>query len=1606
MTTGLNCDRCGEPINAGARFCMKCGADVSGVQGAAATAMLPAAERDEHEILLELLKTATLGDYEILTELGRGGMATVYLAHDIALDRKVAIKVMAPALLMMGEGMVERFKREARTSASLSHPNIIPIYGVKGQGKTLYFIMKFIAGRSLESIIRDRGAMPIAMARAVLHQVGSALGYAHRRGVVHRDVKPANIMIDEEGWAVVTDFGIAKVAESRGLTMTGIAVGTPSYMSPEQCAAKDITGKSDQYSLGVVAYEMLTGKQPFEADSAMAIMFAHFNEKPKPIQELRADCPPAIAAAVMRMLEKGPDARWGSMEEAMAAIGTAALGHDDPIRLEMVELAKRGTARLKLDAVPPPPSSPAPPARPSDKTTPIPLSKAISVAITPASFSLMVGESMQLTATPRAGGGTAVSSVVSWTSRDPKHVSVSPSGLVTALTPGAATITATCDEVNATATVTVTPVPVASVGVAPAEKRLHPGESADLEVVVRDARDSVMKDQAVSWKSESPEVASVSSSGRVTAVKVGAARITASVEGKLGAATIHVVPVPVATVTIAPVPAVVAGETAQLAAALKDAKGNTLSGRTVTWSSSDAAIATVAPSGLLSAIAAGQVTVSAESEGQRGSVGVTVKPPPVGSVTVEPPPQLIVGDTVRLKAVVKDARGNGLSGRETKWSSAAPKIASVTTAGVVTGIGPGGTKISAECEGKTWTVSVTVIPIPVDRVTLAGLPASLKAGESAKAIAAALDAKGSGLAGREITWTSSDTKVLAVGKDGTVTGKTEGAATITASCEGKRAEATIRVVVPPAPKVDTTAPTMAVPVSRPQAEVPTVLTPSAAPRPEVPRVLEPPVAVPVAAAPVEAEPRKSKTLVLVVIGVLLAAGGYFAFRGKPVEPVPAPAPLGPAPVASVAISVPERDVTVGRTLQLTARISDSSGTELNGRALTWTTSDAAVADVSPSGAVTVKQPGSVTITAASGGRNASATLLAVAPQGHEPAPVAVASILLGPNPSALEPGGTAILRATPRDDRGTPLDDRPVVWTSSDPAVATVSSSGVVTGVAPGTATIMASSEAKSAQVRVTVNAPRRPEPPAPATVAAVALGTKAQTVKVGESYQLTALAQDAGKKTISNPAIVWASSDPKVATVSLTGLITPLAEGTTTITATAGGKSASAKITVPAPPETRILAASVALTPAARSLKVGETATWSAAARDAKGKDLSDHVIAWNSSAPQVATVSAGGLITGVTPGSAEISASTDGKSTSASITIVAAAAPPAPPLGPATSSLLPKRGIAAGGGMACGVTSSGAAVCWGGARGGIGAMNGVSNVTQLSVGTAHACAISGGQAFCWGSNKFGQIGDGSSADRPEATPVSGALAFSMISVGNQHTCGIVGTKAYCWGKNDKGQLGDGTTTDRKKPVQVRSNEAFSRISAGGGHTCALNAAGKALCWGDGWSGALGFGDVGIQSEAVNVKSDQKFTRIVTGGDHSCALSAAGKVFCWGGNKSGQVGDGSTDDRDVPVAVASSLSFDDLAAGGPNTCAIAGGGAYCWGDNKFGQVGDGSKSGRNKPAAVAGGLTFSSISVGGGYACGLAGSGDPQCWGRNDRGQLGDASTTPRASPGPVTAP
>lgn len=309
--------------------------------------------------LREALRAATFGEFEVYDELGRGGMARVYLCYDLTLDRHVAIKVMAPSL-MLEEGMDERFRREAKISASLSHPNIVPVYQVKQTEDLAFFVMKYIDGCTLNFVIGEHAPLPPELVRQLLKQVAGALAYAHERGIVHRDIKPANILIDDAGHAILTDFGIARSAGLSGLTATGASVGTPYYMSPEQCSKGEISGQSDQYALGVVAYQMLSGRLPFTGSDQGEVLRAHLYDIPEDISVACPRCPPDLNRVVMRMLAKRAEDRWPTLDDAMAALRPEQPGLDRQISTQIVALARTGPLR---PALPKPPISPTPHSR-------------------------------------------------------------------------------------------------------------------------------------------------------------------------------------------------------------------------------------------------------------------------------------------------------------------------------------------------------------------------------------------------------------------------------------------------------------------------------------------------------------------------------------------------------------------------------------------------------------------------------------------------------------------------------------------------------------------------------------------------------------------------------------------------------------------------------------------------------------------------------------------------------------------------------------------------------------------------------------------------------------------------------------------------------------------------------------------------------------------------------------------------------------------------------------------------------------------------------------------------------------------------------------------
>ena len=266
-----------------------------------------------------------LGKYEIQAEIGRGGMGAVYKGYDQALDRYVAVKVLAPHLVWEKE-FVERFLREARAAARLKHPGIVTIYDVGQEGGWYYFVMEYLEGQTLSEVVRQRGPLPPDEVLSILRPLAGALDYAHHRGLVHRDIKPGNVIVDPAGQVTLMDFGIARAAQETRLTATGALVGTPEYMSPEQARGLTVDARSDQYSLAVVAYEMLSGQVPFQAESTLALMYKVVHEPLPPIRQVRPGLPAGVEGVLAKALAKEPGDRYATVSSFVEALGQALAG--------------------------------------------------------------------------------------------------------------------------------------------------------------------------------------------------------------------------------------------------------------------------------------------------------------------------------------------------------------------------------------------------------------------------------------------------------------------------------------------------------------------------------------------------------------------------------------------------------------------------------------------------------------------------------------------------------------------------------------------------------------------------------------------------------------------------------------------------------------------------------------------------------------------------------------------------------------------------------------------------------------------------------------------------------------------------------------------------------------------------------------------------------------------------------------------------------------------------------------------------------------------------------------------------------------------------------
>lgn len=614
-------------------------------------------------------------------------MATVYQALDLRLQRKVALKVMSPELLR-DPGMIERFRREAQIIASLHHQHIVPVHSVEEFGELHFFELRFVEGPTLRSVLEKAAPLPVEVVRAWFAQIAEALDYAHERGVVHRDVKPGNILIELDGTAVLTDFGIAKIEQAPRQTATGLLVGTTTYMSPEQWSGSGIGPASDQYSLGIVLYEMLTGDVPFSGNMRQ-LLTAHLAEAPTALTKLRNDCPRDLARAVTRMLEKAPESRWPNLTEAARGGQAAKPNSSDPIYEELRALAQgegpEGVPRLS--------GTRSTTTASGFRSTTTRITKVVRARpkTTAGVAALAVALPFSLLSMLGTGSGGVDPTTPAGPSGSGAAGPFADSGFVEAPTPPPPTTQLISDDPAATSAVlpegsegqaTGSGVAVAVGGEEPSETDGVPAsisavpDSILLEVGLREILDPVALNRAgrpvdaqLSLRSLDPGVAEVGEDARgsgVLGVRPGRTSVRIAAGGIGREIPVVVVEEPVAGVHLAQSRVdLQPGESVRASARVEGLRGSTLT-REVAWSSSRPEVAGITASGIVEAVGPGEAFIVATVGTHADTAVVSVASvtlPEVTSLAVTQPELFETGDgakAVRTEVTLSTSGGNGL----------------------------------------------------------------------------------------------------------------------------------------------------------------------------------------------------------------------------------------------------------------------------------------------------------------------------------------------------------------------------------------------------------------------------------------------------------------------------------------------------------------------------------------------------------------------------------------------------------------------------------------------------------------------------------------------------------------------------------------------------------------------------------------------------------------------------------------------------------------------------------------------------------------------------------------------------------------------------------
>jgi alpha-tubulin suppressor-like RCC1 family protein len=615
-----------------------------------------------------------------------------------------------------------------------------------------------------------------------------------------------------------------------------------------------------------------------------------------------------------------------------------------------------------------------------------------------------------------------------------------------------------------------------------------------------------------------------------------------------------------------------------------------------------------------------------------------------------------------------------------------------------------------------------------------------------------------------------------------------------------------------------------------------------------------------------------------------------------------------------------------------------------------------------------------------------------------PQTATVASVSVTPSSPVLYTGRTVSLVAVARDSAGNALTNRIVTWSSSAIDVATVSATGVVSGIAVGQATVTATVDGKSATANVSVQT---------TPVAAVVITPDSVNVTLGSTVTLTAQAKDDQGATLNGRVIRWSSSAPAIVRIdSVTGVATAVTGGSAIITASSEGRSRTARVIV------RVPVASVSVVSALDTIEAYDNLPMQALVRDANQQLLTDRTVRWTSSNTAVAVVdSVTGVLTGLDRGTVTVTAQSEGKSGSATRVVV-----------------IKYRSLVAGTQHSCDIASGGIVWCWGqnGDEGRIGMASlgatvfsptpvrvantgpdGIRAVKLASFGR-HTCALdANGKAWCWGGNGWGALGVSTIAQSATPVAVAGGLRFKDIAVGSEHSCALTTVGAmYCWGHNDWRQFALNTPGMSESPVPVAPQLTFASLTAGATFTCGVTTAREAYCWGySGWGNlgdakSISYGNT-FSVTPSQVVGTQAWAQVGAGQIHTCGLTVGGQAFCWG-NNGGKLGNGGTAESSAPSPLSGAPSLSALAVGANHNCAISTAQeVWCWGLNGNGQVGQTASTAVIRPTRVPG-LTAAEVAASGigtgsgSHSCAVSADRlTVKCWGRNDTGQLGAGSSS-----------